>query len=58
MILYIVNAGLGWVDSVLLAHSGKGVCVGIVTGYGPGLVMGSCPPTRWLVEELSAGFFW
>ena len=35
MILYIVNAGLGC-DSVLLAHSGKGVCVGIVTGYGPG----------------------
>ena len=50
--------GLAGLISVLLAHSGKGVCVGIVTGYGPGLVMGSCPPTQWLVEELSVGVFW
>ena len=40
MILYIVNAGFGWFDSFLLAHSGKAVCVGILAGYGPGLVMG------------------
>ena len=40
VILYIVNGGLGWSDSFLFAHSRKAVCVGILAGYGPGLVMG------------------